>query len=190
MVGRFSAVATASATPKGTIFVFAGHEERKRRGLELYREGLAPSIILSVARFEWRRFAALGLPDDGGLTRLVETIDPPKRHFFVHLESDRATCRAVPKGRFGTLSEARALAEELAISQIHDAWILSSEPHLPRCLLAIRMCLRSPCRLHPVSTGSERSGRWVEALKLAGYLAISPLVRLRTIARKHKSALA
>src|SRR5262245_11773192 len=44
------------------IFVFAGRESRKRFGVRLYREGRAPRLLLSVGRFEWRRFADLSLP--------------------------------------------------------------------------------------------------------------------------------
>ena len=42
------------------IFVFAGREERKRLGVELFRSGYTPRLILSVARFEWRHFETLG----------------------------------------------------------------------------------------------------------------------------------
>ncbi len=53
------------------IFVLAGMHERKTYGIDLWRQGYAPQLILSVGRFEWRRFYTLGLPGDGGLRELV-----------------------------------------------------------------------------------------------------------------------
>ena len=97
------------------IFVFAGREERKRLGIELFRSGYAPRLILSVARFEWRRFETLGLWTDGGLVDMVQTIQAPERHFFVHIERDRARCDRVHKGPLGTMSEARALATVIGV---------------------------------------------------------------------------
>lgn len=90
------------------ISVFAGRPDRKLFGLWRYRNGYAHQIVLSVGRFEWRRFSQLGLPDDGGLLQLVDQTPPVRRHFFVHLGPHGATCTLVPKRRFGTWTEATA----------------------------------------------------------------------------------
>jgi len=166
------------------IFAFAGREERKRHAVDLYKRGTAPRLILSVGRFEWRKFEALGLPDDGGLLQTVESIEPTKRHFFVQVQARGATCEAVRKGPLGTLTEARALAELIERLELRDVLLLSSKAHLPRCLLSVRMFLRPPCRLRPIATPEESSGAVKETLKMSGYRALQPLVRFEAIARK------
>src|SRR6267142_306862 len=92
--------------PSDAIFVLAGRPERKRYGLDLFKRGLAPVLILSVGRFEWRRFPELGLPDDGGLTRLVEETYYRRRHFFVTVRAEGACARFVPTQFLGTRREA------------------------------------------------------------------------------------
>jgi uncharacterized SAM-binding protein YcdF (DUF218 family) len=123
------------------IFVFAGHPERKRYGIELWRRGCAPTLVLSVARFEWRRFAELGLPD-GGLIDLVQETRPEERLFFVVL--DRAGARAfrVHKSGLGTWSEARALAEYIERERIGSVLVVSSAIHLRRAVTTLRGLLR------------------------------------------------
>lgn len=154
------------------IFVFAGREARKRFGLELFRAGYAPRLILSVARFEWRRFRDLGLWSDGGLVEMVETIEAPKRHFFVEVEPERIRCHAVHKGRFGTLSEAQALAsliDQRGPKAIDKVLLVSSPEHLPRCLLALRTVLTTDCELIPVASPAAGEPLGLEIVKLAGY---------------------
>lgn len=58
--------------PADCIFVLAGRHERKVYGIDLLRRDLAPELILSAGRFEWRGFYALDLPGDSGLLKLVE----------------------------------------------------------------------------------------------------------------------
>ena len=91
------------------IFVFGGHPERKRYGLDLWRQGWAPTLVLSVARFEWRRFVELGLPDDGGLLKLVEATPPRERHFFVVVRDSGVNAYRVKARGLGTWREAEAL---------------------------------------------------------------------------------
>ena len=167
------------------IFVFAGREERKRLGIELFRSGYAPRLILSVARFEWRRFEALGLWSDGGLVDMVQTIPASDRHFFVHLERDRASCDPVHKGPLGTMSEARALATVIDEAELRSVLIVSSPEHLPRCLVALRTVVTPACRLIPVPSVSSNEPPRLEVArelaKLAGYgiAAIPAFLRRR-----------
>ena len=49
-----------SPTPADVIFVLAGRHERKRHGLQLFRDGLATRLILSLGRFEVRKMGSLG----------------------------------------------------------------------------------------------------------------------------------
>jgi uncharacterized SAM-binding protein YcdF (DUF218 family) len=162
------------------IFVFAGRESRKRFGVELYREGVAPRLILSVGRFEWRRFPALGLPGDGGLVEKVQAIEPSKRHFFVDVSPDRARCEHVRRGRLGTWSEARALARVADSERIENLLIVSGRLHLRRCLVSLRTLLPSFTTVYAVpSPEEETSGRQLEAAKLLAYAVIAGLRSFR-----------
>ena len=125
------------------IFVLAGRRERKPYGLELWREGYAPTLVLSVARFEWRRFVELGLPDDGGLAELVQRTPPRERHFFVVLRragpvETAARAFRVKTGGLGTWNEARALAEFIDRERIRSVLVVSSASHLRRAVATLR----------------------------------------------------
>jgi hypothetical protein len=124
------------------IFVFAGRPERKQYGLELFKRGLAPVLILSVGRFEWRRFPELGLPHDGGLTRLVQETYYKHRHFFVTVGPEGASARFVPTHLLGTLREALGLAEEVRAKGYRSVLVVSTSIHLRRIRLAVRHALR------------------------------------------------
>jgi len=128
--------------PADAIFVLAGRPERKTYGLRLWREGLAPTLVLSVARFEWRRFPELGLRDDGGLAALAPKVEPKKRHFFVTLTGAKTACAPVQLGRFGTLSEARIVAEVARSAGWRSVLVISNAPHLRRSALAFQRSLR------------------------------------------------
>ncbi len=128
--------------PSDAIFVFAGRPERKRYGVELFKRGLAPVLILSVGRFEWRRFPQLGLPDDGGLTRLVQETYYRRRHFFVTVGPDGASARFVPTHFLGTLREALGLAEEVRAKGYRSLLVVSTSIHLRRTRLALRYALK------------------------------------------------
>lgn len=155
--------------PADAIFVFAGRDDRKRVGLELFQSGFAPRLVLSVGRFEWRRFRELGLWSDGGLVEMVETIEAPERHFFVHVEKDRVQCEWVRKGRFGTLSEARALAQVIDRAGLRSILIVSSPEHLPRCVLALRTVAPAECAVIPVASAPSGEPLSREVVKIAGY---------------------
>lgn len=169
---------TKPPEPADLLFVFAGREERKRYGLELYRRGFAPTIVLSVGRFEWRRFAELNLGSDGGLVDMVQTIEPKKRHFFVELEGRNATCRWVPPGRYGTLTEARALSDELKKADAVKILFVSSPEHSRRCLLALETFMPSHHALMPVGCAPSHDSHTVELAKWLGYGALSAASRL------------
>ncbi len=142
--------------PCDAIFVLAGRQERKVHGIALWRVGYAPELILSVGRFEWRRFYELGLPDDGGLRKLVNEIPPEQRHFFVREWKDSARSVAVRKGRYGTLTEAWAAASLLREGEYHSLMVISSAYHLRRAALAFRHAFRrSETRLVFVAVPGE-----------------------------------
>ena len=143
-VRRWLTVAEA-AGKRDAIFVLAGARERKEYGLELYRQGLAPRIVLSVARFEIWKFKEVALPLPPGseppdLLAAREAIPPPQRHFFVELDRGGVRFEKMRTGRFGTLAEITALAEWCERNrEVRSLLVVSSAYHLRR----VRMCCRA-----------------------------------------------
>lgn len=130
--------------PKQTdcIFVLAGRQQRKVFALELWRQGYAPELILSVGRFEWRKFYELGLTRDGGLKAMVDQVPPVRRHFFVRMNKQSASSRWVQPGWLGTWREARAAAEFLKADPIQSLMVISDAVHLRRVAVAFRQAFR------------------------------------------------
>jgi uncharacterized SAM-binding protein YcdF (DUF218 family) len=155
-----------------SIFVLAGKQERKECGIDLWSRGYAPELILSVGRFEWRRFYHLGLHSDGGLLQLVEATPPVERHFFVRFGSDGARAWRVRRGRFGTWTEAHALAGAMREAPVDSVLVVSSPHHLRRSALALRHAFRRlGTRIIPVACPSPRPAHRNEVLsELCKYL--------------------
>lgn len=138
-VERWLTVAEA-ARRCDAIFVLAGAAERKAYGLELYRAGLAPRILLSVGRFEIRRLPELALPAPVDLLSAAQSVPPPERHFFVEFSDGGVRYERTQVGRFGTLSEMASLAEWCARNpEVRSLLVVSSGYHLRR----VRMCCRA-----------------------------------------------
>src|SRR5262245_63559441 len=152
------------------IFVFAGRPHRKRHGIALWRRGVAPVLILSVARFEWRGVPGLGLPEDGGLRGLVDETYYKRGHFFVTLGPSGARARFVPPRFLGTRREAIGLAEEVRAKGYRSLLVVSSPPHLRRARLAVRRALRGQeVRVDYTATTDEG-----EAMSAAGWWRTAP----------------
>lgn len=124
------------------IFVLAGMHERKPYGIDLWRQGYARELILSVGRFEWRRFYTLGLPDDGGLRKLVNATPPQKRHFLVRLHDAKAEAILIAVSRPGTMTEGRVLAAQLRREKLRSLMVVSSPFHLRRVALVFQRVFR------------------------------------------------
>ena len=127
--------------PADALFVFAGGQERKNLAVELWRAGRAPALIVSVGRFEWRRFPGLGLPD-GGLVSLVRATPAWRRHFFVLLERGDARARGIEARPFGTRHEARALAAVMRERGFRSVLVVTSAIHVRRASLALARAAR------------------------------------------------
>ena len=123
------------------LFVFAGTQARKTFAIGAWRAGAARGLALGVARFEWRRVPQLGLPEEGGLVRLVEATPPPQRLFVLVAEGERVAARRVWKGRWGTWSEAVALAAIVREREARSVLVCTDGYHLPRALGAVRRAL-------------------------------------------------
>lgn len=131
-----------SPHPAGCIFVLAGKQERKEYGVKIWRSGFAPELILSVDRFEWRKFKDLNLGSDGGLVSIVEQTPPERRHFLVRINHQETSSSLVQKGYFGTRSESRVLAEYLRDIPVQSLLVVSSPAHLRRVSLSFRRAFR------------------------------------------------
>lgn len=170
------------------IFVLAGKQGRKVYGIDLWRRGYAPELILSVGRFECRRFYHLSLPSDGGLKSLVERTPPEMRHFFVRFKDNQAVCSPVRRGRFGTMTEGRALARQLSGSGMHSLMVVSSPIHLRRVALVFRrtfhgsgirlIFVAAPEELSLRTSAQSRAKVWTEFGKYLVYLVFWPIVSL------------
>jgi hypothetical protein len=122
------------------IFVLAGRMHRKDYALALFRQGLAPRILMSVGRFEIRRFSRMHLPVPLDLLALAQKVPPPDRHYFVFFHGQEVRAERVQPRRFGTLTEIDTLARWLhAHPEIRSLLVVSSNTHLRR----IRLCCRS-----------------------------------------------
>jgi hypothetical protein len=122
------------------IFVFAGQMSRKDYALDLLRQGLAPAVLLSVGRFEIRRFSKMSLPAPLDLLQIAQSIHPPQRHYFVFFREQTVHYEHLIPTRFGTLFEVRSLARWLAKHpEIRSLLVISSATHLRR----IRLCCRA-----------------------------------------------
>lgn len=185
--------------PADLIFVLAGAQRRKAHALQLFRQGLAPRILLSVGRVEIRRFADLELPVPLNLLQLARDVPPHQRHFFVCFEGNRPEVEQVLPGRFGTLTEMEALAGWVHKRPgIASILVVSSFLHLPRIRLCCRVLLPAGIRVRlvPVPESESRSG-WErvwrddetrvtvlsELIKIAAYKLI---LWLRRIRRQHR----
>ena len=139
------------------IFVLAGRQSRKLYALELFRQALGGTLLMSVGRFEIRKFAQLPLPAEVDLLQIASTTPPRLRHYFVRFQNGISEAERVRRGRFGTLSEIQALAQWLeARPQIGSVLVVSSGPHLRR----VRACCRAilPARLQVSFAAAPESG--------------------------------
>lgn len=135
---RFLSRAAPRAAPETTadaLFVFAGGQARKEHAAAAWRRGAAPALVVSVGRFEWRRYALLGLPGVEALRAEVERVPPPERHFFVILERGAVAVVPVTVRPFGTRTEARALAALARERRWRSLIAVTSEFHLRRVAL-------------------------------------------------------
>jgi hypothetical protein len=164
------------------IFVFAGRQYRKTFAMRLYDAGRAPRILLSVARFEIRRFSHLQFPLPLDLSAPAAAVPPAQRHFFVLFDRGQCQVEKVPVLRFGTLGEVEALSAWLERNQeVRSVLVVSSSFHLRRVRMVCRAILPERVDIRYVAAKQEsqesnwedklRSAYWraAEVFKLAAY---------------------
>ncbi len=170
------------------IFVMAGRMERKQYGLELYRAGMAPRLVLSVGRFEVSKMSSLNLE---GVEKLIVTRDetrPDERHFFVEVETSGIRIEKVKLRRWNTYGEALGFRQFLKRQKARSVILVSTDVHLRRVSLTfsrIFRCIPIEFVYCPVPSrlASLKKDRWwmrpddrrfvmKEMMKLVGYRVI------------------
>jgi uncharacterized SAM-binding protein YcdF (DUF218 family) len=170
-----------SVEPADLLFVMAGRMERKPYGLELYRAGVAPRLVLSVGRFEVSRMAQLDLEGMHQLVALRDQTPADERHFFVSLDRAGLHLDKVRAPRWSTYGEALALRQFLQPQAPRKVIVISSGVHLRRVALTFAHVFRDApiqFRYCPVPARCERvkNTRWFlthrddEADRLRRYL--------------------
>lgn len=113
------------------IVAVAGRQERKSFALELFQRGLAPRLILSVARFDVRRTTALPVPGPE-LLALRDQTRPAERHFWIDISNGKTLIRRAQIKKTGTFGELQALAAYLDSHSVSKIALISTALHLRR----------------------------------------------------------
>jgi hypothetical protein len=174
--------------PVDLIFVVAGLVERKPYGLTLFREGLAPLLIVSVARFGVSKLKHLQFPGAEELVQLRDRTPANERHFFMELDSSGVRTRKVKLLRWNTYGEVLALRDYLKGRNPARVMVVSTDIHLRRVALTFRKVFGRTstqflfCAVPPDLSSLHRHRWWTrandrqyvlkETFKLAGYRII------------------
>jgi hypothetical protein len=156
------------------IFVLAGRPERRAYGLQLFQQGNAPRLVLSVGRFEVREMDALGF-QDLNMREMVKHMAPQDRHFFIEISNGSRTVTPARIKRVGTFGELAALAAYIRERRIKSLTLISTSVHLRR----VRSCCRKISALRglnisyvpvPEELSSFQRERWWKKLDQWSYL--------------------
>lgn len=179
------------------IFVLAGRMDRKRYGIELYREGYAPRLLLSVGRFEVSKMGTVDFPGTEELIARRDRIPAGERHFFCEMNAGGLGIATPRLPEWNTYGEMVGLREYLRHDMPRRVTFVSTDVHLRRVALTFERVfdgLDVAARYCPVppSFGAFRREEWwthpadrryvlMETIKLAGYGAIlrlpEPMIR-------------
>jgi hypothetical protein len=187
--------------PVDLIFVLAGRMERKQAGLDLYRAGLAPRLLLSVGRFEVSRMRAIGFEKADELIAHRDRIPANERHFFCDISASSVRVEAIRRPQWNTYGELEALREVFRDNTPRSVMLLSTDIHLRRVAMAFGSVFRGIpleayfCAVPPASSSVQREQWWgrsrdrravfLETAKLAAYgvILILPAPFVRRIMR-------
>jgi len=178
-------------TPADLIFVMAGRMERKRYGLDLYRAGLAPRLLLSIGRFEISKMGTLDFAETPRLVAERDRTPPDQRHFFCEIAAAGTRIEKARLPRWNTYGELLGLRAYLDRHPAARILIVSTAVHLRRTALAFQRIFRGLpieahfCPVPPELSSVGREAWWTrrydrrfvlkETGKLAGYSAILKL---------------
>jgi len=179
-----------STTPADLIYVMAGRMDRKPYGLELYRAGLAPRLVLGVGRFEVSKMHTVGLDHSlvQDLIALRDKTPADQRHFWVKLETSGVSIEKRVLRRWSTYGEILDLQDFLEAGNVRRVIVVSTDAHLRRVALTCARVSRGSsieflyCPV-PSRFGSLGKHRWwtraddrrfiiKEMMKLAAYRVI------------------
>jgi hypothetical protein len=182
---------TVDPRPVDLVFVMAGRMERKRYGLEVFRSGLAPTLVLSVGRFEVSKLKALQLQGYEELVYLRDQTPPDERHFFITITSSNIRVERTKLASWNTYGETVAFRDFLKNQNARRVMVVSTDIHLRRVALAFSSVFRHAgvqflyCAV-PSALSSVQKDHWwtrsadrryvvTELIKLAGYRVILSL---------------
>jgi len=174
--------------PVDLIFVMAGRMERKPYGLELFRAGFEPQLVLSVGRFEVSKMRILDPEQDRELRALRDRTPPDERYFFVRMNSSGTRIQKARLPRCSTYGEALALRQFLKSEKAKKIMVISTDVHLRRVYSTFESVFRNApvnfifCPVPSRFGFLAKDGWWSrpddrrfvvkELLKLAGYRVI------------------
>ena len=184
--------------PADLIFVMAGQMQRKQYGLELFRAGVSPKLVLSIGRFEVSKMCNLDFEGTEELMTLRGRTPPDERHFFATVDGSGISTEKARIPIWNTYGEALALRHLLEREKARRVIVVSSDIHLRRVALTVGKVFRSetveflycpiPSRLMSRRQenwwirGDDRRSVLLEMIKLAGYgviLSLPPRVAFR-----------
>jgi hypothetical protein len=166
----------------------AGRMERKRYGLEIFRSGLAPTLVLSVGRFEVSKLKDLQLQGYEELVHLRDQTPPDERHFFITITSSNIRVERTKLASWNTYGETVAFCDFVKNQNVRRVMIVSTDIHLRRVALAFSSVFRHAgmqflyCAVPSPLSSLQKDHWWtrsadrryvvMELIKLAGYRVI------------------
>lgn len=174
--------------PVDLVFVMAGRMERKRYGLDIFRSGLTPTLVLSVGRFEVSKLKALQLQGYEELIYLRDHTPPDERHFFITMTGSAIRIERTKLATWSTYGETVAFLDFLRNHKARRVIVISTDIHLRRVALTFRSVFRDAgmeflyCAV-PSALSSVQKDHWwkrsadrryvvMELIKLCGYRII------------------
>lgn len=121
-----------SIKPVDLIFVLAGRMERKSYGLEFYRAGVAPRLLLSIGRFEVSKMHAVHSAISAELVAQRDRTAPIDRHFFAAIGIGGTRIDRAKLDRWNTYGELVGLRKFLGRDIPRRVMVVSTDVHLRR----------------------------------------------------------
>src|SRR5258706_14770044 len=110
--------------------------ERKPYGLELYRAGFAPRLLLSIGRFEVSKMRTIDYQSVDELIAQRDRTVPDERHFFCEMSANGTRIETLKLPQWNTYAEIVALREFLKPDMPRSVMVISTDVHLRRIAMA------------------------------------------------------
>lgn len=128
--------------PADLICVLAGRMDRKPYGLDLYRAGYAPRVMVSIGRYEISQLPAIGWENVDELKRLRDQTAPDDRHFFWERDASGTRFAQARLPRWSTYGEVLAFRNHWQAAMPRRVILVSTDIHLRRVALVFRHVFR------------------------------------------------